>query len=96
MIKVSIKKDEIIIKGHAGYEEVGKDIVCASVSSIVITSVNSILRIDNTAITYEENGGILIKILKHNEIVDKLIDNLIDLLKDLEKQYPKYIETRRC
>ena len=98
MIKVNIKEkdviEEITIKGHSGYEEIGKDIVCASVSSIVITTINAIIRIDEEAINYDES--VIIKILKHNEIIDKLIFNLIDLLKELEKQYPKYIKIRRC
>ena len=47
MIKVKIKGKEVIeqitIKGHSGYEESGKDIVCASVSSMVITNDKSIM-----------------------------------------------------
>ncbi|HIS90307.1 MAG TPA: ribosomal-processing cysteine protease Prp [Candidatus Faecisoma merdavium] len=96
MIKVSIKQKQIIIKGHANYDELGKDIVCASVSSMVITTVNAILRIDNDAIKYSDNNGVTIDIIKDDEITNKLINNLIDLLEELEKQYPKYIEIRRC
>ena len=96
MIKISIKEKQIIIKGHANYDELGKDIVCASVSSMVITTVNAILRIDNEAIKYSDTDGVIIDIIKDNEIVNKLIINLISLLEDLKKQYPKYIEIRRC
>ena len=95
MIKININKDEITIKGHSGYAEEGSDIVCASISSIAITTVNSLLRIDEDCIEYEENDGYLnIKIKKHNEIIDKLIDNMVDLFKELEKDYKKYIEIR--
>ena len=96
MIKISIKEKQIVIKGHANYDELGKDIVCASVSSMVITTVNAILRIDNEAIKYSDTDGVIIDIIKDNEIVNKLIINLISLLEDLKKQYPKYIEIRRC
>ena len=46
MIKVKLTKNNnyykrIIITGHANYDDFGKDIVCAAVSSTVITSVNS-------------------------------------------------------
>ena len=61
MVKISLKGipiKEITIKGHAGYDESGKDIVCAALSSIVITSVNAIIRIDNEAIDYEDKNGI--------------------------------------
>lgn len=95
MIKININKDEITIKGHSGYAEEGFDIVCASVSSISITTVNALLSIDEDCIEYEENDGYLnIKIKKHNETIDKLIDNMINLLRKLEKNYKKYIEIR--
>lgn len=95
MIKINISKDEITIKGHSGYGIEGTDIVCASVSSICITTVNALLSIDEDCIEYIEKDGYLnIKIKKHNEIIDKLINNMINLLKELEKDYKKYIEIR--
>ena len=101
MIKVEIKEtdviEEIIIKGHAMYDEYGKDIVCASGASIAITTVNAILRIDDSAIKYEESDGYLdIKINKHDIITDKLIINMIDLFEELKEKYSKHIEIRRC
>ncbi len=93
MIKISIKKDNIKIEGHSGYSEYGSDIVCASVSSIAITSINSILKYDEKALEYDKKDGYLeVKILKHDEIIDMLIDNMIELLKDLENQYKKYVK----
>ncbi len=49
MIKVSVTKknqqiQEVSIQGHAMYDDFGKDIVCAAVSSCVITTVNGIFR----------------------------------------------------
>ena len=96
MIKININSDEIIIKGHSGYDENGRDIVCASVSSICITTVNALLSIDEDCISYEEKDGYLkIKILKHNDIVDKLIKNMVNLLDELEKKYKKNISIER-
>lgn len=95
MIKISINKDEITIKGHSGYAIEGSDIVCASVSSICITTVNALLSIDEDCIEYIENDGYLnIKIKKHNETIDKLINNMINLLNELQSNYKKYIEIR--
>ena len=100
MIKVRIKKENdnisrITIKGHAEYDEKGKDIVCASVSSIVITSVNAMIRINEQAIMYKDlDGFIEINIINNDNIVNKLIDNMIDLLVELEKDYGNYIEIR--
>ena len=94
MVKVSIKKNnEITISGHSGYEVEGKDIVCASVSSIVITTINGILSLDSDSLEYQTSDGyIKILIKKHSEVVDTLIQNMISLLKELEKDYNKYIK----
>ncbi|MGM9849759.1 MAG: ribosomal-processing cysteine protease Prp [Bacilli bacterium] len=96
MIKINLKYDNdliesISITGHAGYDIYGKDIVCASVSSIVITSVNAIVRLSSDSINYDDSNGLSINVLSHNDVTDTLIDNMVSLLKDLEKQYKKNI-----
>ena len=96
MIKVNLKYnndliESISITGHAGFDDFGKDIVCASVSSIVITSVNAIVRLKNDSINYDDSNGLSINVLNHNDVTDTLIDNMVSLLKDLEKQYKKNI-----
>ena len=102
MINISYKKENnhinyVKISGHADYADEGFDIVCASVSSISITTVNAIIRIDSDSINYkDEDGYLLINISKHSDTIDKLIDNMINLLEELEKQYNKHIEIRRC
>jgi uncharacterized protein YsxB (DUF464 family) len=98
MIKVNVTKnnglvEKISIKGHAMYDDYGKDIVCASVSTMVITTVNAISRFEQNDITCNQDDGFVeIVINTHNSITDTLIDNLIDLLKELEKQYKKNIK----
>lgn len=93
MIKVNINKNHIEIKGHAMYDDMGKDIVCAAVSTIVITTINAIIRFDKDAIKYEEKDGyISIDVLKDTNITNTLILNMIELLKELEKQYKKNIK----
>ena len=95
MIKVLKEKNKIEIKGHSMYDIIGKDIVCSSVSSIVITTINGIISIDNEALYYDyRNDKMLIEIKKNDEIVIKLIDNMIDLLKSLAKDYPKNINVK--
>ena len=98
MIKVSIKKEDNIVKnvkveGHAGYGVKGTDIVCASVSSIVITSLNAIIKIDENSIDYKQDEGFIeVNIKKHDKYIYILIDNMISLLKELEKDYKKNIK----
>ena len=96
MIKVEIKDNLITIKGHAGYDDKGKDIVCASVSSIVITTINGIIEIDKDAIDYSDlDNEIIIRKLKEDDIVNKLLNNMILLLESLEKDYKEYIKIIR-
>ena len=96
MIKISINEEknkinEIIIKGHALYDDYGKDIVCSSVSSIVITTVNACLSIDKESINVDEKV-FKITILNHSEVIDKLINNMLSLLNELSLEYPKNIK----
>ena len=99
MIKVNVKYNnnkvyELVIKGHAGYDVHGKDIVCAAVSSMAITTVNNIIALDDS-VDYEENSGLLIiRVKRDTEINNKLLDNLVRMLTELESQYPKNIEIR--
>lgn len=93
MIKVNIKKSAIIITGHAGYDEYGKDIVCASVSSIVITSVNAALKLENNSLEYiEEKDKLTINILSNKENIKIIIENMIDLLEELSLTYKENIK----
>lgn len=93
MIKVNIKQNHIEINGHAMFDDYGKDIVCAAVSSIVITSINGILRLDDKAINYKlSSDGIIIDILKDSRETNLLILNMTSLLKELEEKYSKNIK----
>ncbi len=85
--------EKIKILGHTGYDEIGHDIVCSSISSIVITSINAIIRLDDESIDHKETeGNVRINVLKHDKVIDTLLVNMIDLLKDLERQYPKNVK----
>lgn len=96
MIKIEIENNKIEIKGHANYDDYGKDIVCASVSSIVITTINAIIEFDPESIYYEDlNNRILIEKLKDDDITNKLINNMIELLEELEKSYKDNIKIIR-
>ena len=93
MIKVKVEKDSISIIGHANYSDFGKDIVCASVSSIVITSIEAIAKFNNKSVDIiNSSDKIDIIINTHDVITDKLIDNMLTCLKEIEKQYPKNIK----
>ena len=101
MIKINVKKENnkikyIKISGHADYADEGYDIVCASVSSIAITTVNALVSIDEDCIVYSEADGLLeIGIMKHTEVIDKLVDNMLELFNNLSQDYKDYIKIIR-
>ena len=41
---------KISIKGHADYDTLGKDIFCAAVSSIVTTTINNVIALEDETI----------------------------------------------
>ena len=91
MIKVIKENNVITISGHANNDVYGKDIVCASVSSIIYTTINDIEVVRKSSISVEDNKSMIIEILTDDEVVNKLINNMMNLLKDLQKDYPKNI-----
>ncbi len=93
MIKVKMSNNKITISGHANFNDYGKDIVCAAVSSIITASVNDIHVVNPSSLNYHDDGDIItIEIIKDDELVNKLFNNLKELLKDLSKDYPKNIK----
>ena len=62
MITIKVRKkngsyEEFISKGHAGYAEAGQDIVCAAVSALIITTVNSLEKFTDDKFDVQENDG---------------------------------------
>ena len=100
MIKVRIsKKDNVIqnihCKGHAMYDDYGKDIVCSACSSIVTTTVNGILALDKESLSYAvSKKGMTIEVKNEDSTTQTLIGNMISLLKELEENYPENIEVK--
>ena len=92
MIKVVYSSNSLIVTGHANYDDYGKDIVCASVSSLITCTVNGIYSLNKNSILYKDDSNTIeIKILDYENAL-KLFNNLILMLKDLAKDYPKNIK----
>ena len=99
MIKVRIvKKDDVIesiyCNGHAGYADYGKDIVCASFSTMIITTINAILEIDHDAISYTDTNNLEIINIKKDNITNSLLRNLVNMIKELKENYDKNINIK--
>jgi uncharacterized protein YsxB (DUF464 family) len=97
MITVNVKYQNKLIKevsilGHADYAKYGQDIVCSAVSTMVTTTINDILCLDNNSITYKSKEGNVLITNNDNEIANKLLNVMLNSLKELAKDYPKNIE----
>lgn len=93
MITININNLNILINGHAGYAEYGKDIVCASVSILGQNLINSIEKLTEDKIQYEiKTGYINLDIRNLSKTSRILVESFFIGIKDIEKSYPKYIK----
>ena len=80
--------------GHAGYANFGEDIVCASISVLVINTINSLGQITGEQMqveTDEATGTIRCRFVDQplKETSKALMDSLVLGLTQIEKQYGK-------
>ncbi|MDN5332589.1 MAG: uncharacterized protein PWP45_1814 [Tepidanaerobacteraceae bacterium] len=109
MIRITVTLDEnervreLSLKGHAGYAEYGRDIVCAAVSALVETAVLGLENVAEIRIFPVKKEGYFYLTLPENEEEQKLFKAFIILettvlgLKDIARTYPAHVkfETRR-
>lgn len=102
MIKVQIVKsgDTITgfqISGHAGYAAHGQDIVCAAVSFLAITVVNSLeLQLKKEGTVKSEDGYLFYRLpegLDESQMTTAqiILKTLATGFQNLKDEYPKYI-----
>jgi uncharacterized protein YsxB (DUF464 family) len=97
MIKFSYNnKDQVQtlqVTGHANNNKYGLDIVCSSVSSIIISHLNLIERLNlKQDLEIKLGEGLLdLKVNKSSQLLNTILINIIESLEDLTKQYPKNI-----
>ena len=94
MIKIKFDKDKISIKGHSGYDVLGKDIVCAGVSAVVTGGINALEdEIKNVEIINQDN--ILgVKVINNNEKIQIILKTVLIQLQTIEASYKKYIKIK--
>lgn len=100
MIKVTswYDKDKVVrikVKGHAEFDESGKDLICAGVSCIMFGLMNGLDRFEGVMIDQgDDDIDIKIADLKNKKIQDYL--ELVDIqLATIEDQYPEYLKIER-
>ena len=99
MIKISLK-DGLEIEGHANYEEKGKDIVCAAVSTLFYAYVEEVKahpqwfkKVDICVSEKSEKKFCKIFLENHCKKVFELsTECIVKMLNRLALEYPEYIQ----
>jgi len=92
MINIIKRDNKITISGHANFKKTN-DIVCASVSSIMYTTINALLKFDIKSIDFIDDGIVSTIIINKNDKITKtLIDNMISAFIEIEESYPKNVK----
>lgn len=86
------------VSGHAGYEQYGSDIVCAAVSALVTTCINSMESFTDATLDYrfqEESGDVSCRIVSGaSDKTDLLLASMLLGLQGIEdhEEYEPYID----
>ena len=100
MIRViySTKDDHYVlldVKGHANSDEYGKDLICASVSSIMFGFMNAIDSSRQDVEVKELNNHIEIINNSKSELIDNYFELVLIQLKTIEESYGEFIRVER-
>lgn len=96
MIEVKQHAEGINVKGHAGFAPHGQDIVCAAVSILCQTLIQSIndLTMDSIECAVE-SGNVNIKYKILSEKAQFLIESFFVGIKMLADNYPEHVQMTR-
>jgi uncharacterized protein YsxB (DUF464 family) len=92
LITVTRYNGGVSIKGHAGYAPHGQDIVCAAVSTLVQTLIQSIEDLCTDTISYHLQPGNVE--IKHDPLTHEaqvLLDAFMIGVYMIANRYPKYV-----
>lgn len=92
LIDVSISFEQIEVKGHAGYDAKGKDIVCAAVSALTYTLKTALESLSDDVIRCIDGDGYTV--IEFEELTDAgklLVDAFFLGILGVEEEYPEYV-----
>lgn len=95
MIEVRIRPECIEISGHAGYAEPGKDIVCAAVTALTQTLIQSIENLTDDKIEYRISPGkVEVEYRNLSEKSKTLVDSFFVGICLIAEEFPEYVKVR--
>ena len=93
MITIQKNDREISLLGHAGYAEPGRDIVCAGVSALVQTLIQSIEELTSDVIKYDMTpGAVHIQFGDLSERARLLVDSFFVGASMIAEDYPENVK----
>lgn len=93
MIEISRTENSITILGHAEFAELGKDIVCAGISALVQTLIQSIEELTADAIQYDmQPGTVDIKFGDLSEEAQLLVNSFFIGVQMIANTYPQNVK----
>lgn len=95
MIEVRIRPERIKISGHAGYAEPGKDIVCAAVTALTQTLIQSIENLTDDEIEYRISPGkVEVEYRNLSEKSKTLVDSFFIGICLIAEEFPEHVKVR--
>lgn len=95
MIEVRIRPERIKISGHAGYAEYGKDIVCAGVTALTQTLIQSIENLTDDKIEYRISPGkVEVEYRNLSEKSKTLVDSFFIGICLIAEEFPEHVKVR--
>jgi uncharacterized protein YsxB (DUF464 family) len=92
LIEVRIRPERIEISGHAGYAEPGKDIVCAGVTALTQTLIQSIDDLTDDEIEYRISPGkVEVEYRNLSEKSKTLVDSFFIGVSMIADEFPEYV-----
>lgn len=93
MIKITHNKSYISIVGHANYAPMNMDIVCAGVSALTQTLLQSLIELTTTEIKYDVSPGkAYIEIENPSDNAQVLMDSFIIGCQMIAEEYPDNVQ----
>lgn len=92
MIEVKVRKNEIIVSGHANYAEYGYDIICAGATALAQTLIKSVQDLTEDEIEYDIKPGMVD--IRYRDLSEKsrtLVDSFFVGMNLLVDEFPEYI-----
>jgi len=91
-IKYSTEPFSLLITGHAGYAEHGKDIVCSAVTSAAVGGINAFNEVNKMKLTVKD-GHIEVEYSKELNAHDKIVfETILTQLECIQELYPKHVK----